>query len=1122
MLSHLPRSLRVFALLFALLLSALAGLLAAGPARAGVVTTTADDGTPGTLRSQIAAASSGDTITFASNVTGTIALRSGELDISRSVTITGPGANVLAVDGGHASRVFGVTGGTVTISGLTVQNGNSRDGGGGVFIASGAVTMAGCTLTNNSAGSTDIYNPASGVGGGIANYGSLTLTGCTLANNSSPNGGGGIYNGGPLTAASCVLVGNSANNSSPDGGGGGILSGGYDTPRAAVTLTNCTLTGNSVGNIYGGPPASGGGVSIVSGAATLTNDILYGDTGGEVNGAAPASYCDIQGSGGTPGSPDASLNFSADPKFVSATDLHLQSGSPCVGMGTSSAPAFDSADRDGVLYGVPPSIGAYELPSRAAPGYVVTNLYDSGPGSLRAAVAYAQAAPPNVVTFRNGLSGTILLTSGQIVISGSLSIVGLGAGVLAVDGGYASRVFGITSGAGSPVTISGLTVQNGQAPQNPYTDYNFQGCGGGICAAGYLGTVTVTGCTFSGNTASTNYGSGGGINNQNGSTLTLAGCTFVGNHASGGGGAVANVGTVSASDCTFTGNTDVAFVNDGAATVTGCAFSGNRSGLLNFRGGVTVTGCTFTGNSAPYSNDAGGVTNSGGTATLTNDILYGDAGGEIASGPFYSIPAALSATYCDVQGGVDANDAANHILNADPKFVSATDPHLQSGSLCVGMGTRSAPAFDPEDHDGIPYGLPPSVGAYELPSRAAPVYVVTNLYDSGPGSLRAAAAYAQTSPDRTITFLTGLSGTIALTSGEIDISQSVTVPGPGAGVLAVDGGHASRVFAVTGGTVAVSGLTVQNGQAPSSTSAPFFSNGGGVAVSGGSLALTACTLAGNISHNGGGAAAAAGGGSLTLTDCTLTGNLGGSGSALFNNPTGTATLVGCTLQGNRATGTSALFNEGVMTVTGCTLTGNTGGTAVIQVKGTTTLTDDILYGDSGGEVRGSITASYCDIGQVPGVYAGTGNLNADPKFVSAADLHLQSGSPCIGGGTSSAPAYSPTDHDGFLYGSPPSLGAYEPKPLALAGLTFPTPVPGGTAVIATVTLTRVTPADLVVGLSSSSSAAIRVHRAVTVPAGASSATFTINTYRSHVTQTVTVQARLGPVALTKDLTIMGQ
>ena len=93
---------------------------------------------------------------------------------------------------------------------------------------------------------------------------------------------------------------------------------------------------------------------------------------------------------------------------------------------------------------------------------------------------------------------------------------------------------------------------------------------------------------------------------------------------------------------------------------------------------------------------------------------------------------------------------------------------------------------------------------------------------------------------------------------------------------------------------------------------------------------------------------------------------------------------------------------------------------------------------------------------------------------------------------------------------------------ALSSMTFPTPVSGGNVLTGTVTLSAATPTDTLVGLSSSDSSVTRIHRSVIVPAGSQSATFEIDTYRSHVTKTVTLTATLGSVVLTKDLMITGR
>src|SRR5262245_9595326 len=91
------------------------------------VTNNLDTGAPGdgSLRGEIAAAQSGDVINFAPSLLGqTIRLTGGELAITRSLDVEGPGANQLTVTGNHASRVFDISAGvTVTIAGMTVTDG---------------------------------------------------------------------------------------------------------------------------------------------------------------------------------------------------------------------------------------------------------------------------------------------------------------------------------------------------------------------------------------------------------------------------------------------------------------------------------------------------------------------------------------------------------------------------------------------------------------------------------------------------------------------------------------------------------------------------------------------------------------------------------------------------------------------------------------------------------------------------------------------------------------------------------------------------------------------------------------------------------------------------------------
>ena len=136
------------AITFAIGVLLLCAVAIPGHATTITVTNTNDSG-PGSLRQAHADANDGDTIEFA--VTGTIGLTSGELLVARSIMIAGPGAENLAVNGNAKSGVFHVTGGNVTISGLTVTNGNASgiQCGGGIYNDHSTVTVNNSTISGN-------------------------------------------------------------------------------------------------------------------------------------------------------------------------------------------------------------------------------------------------------------------------------------------------------------------------------------------------------------------------------------------------------------------------------------------------------------------------------------------------------------------------------------------------------------------------------------------------------------------------------------------------------------------------------------------------------------------------------------------------------------------------------------------------------------------------------------------------------------------------------------------------------------------------------------------------------------------------------------------------------------
>ena len=164
-------------------------------------------------------------------------------NLSESVSITGPGANLLTVQRAFtaptAFRIFNVTTtGTVNLSGLTISNGNSSDGGG--ISKSGLGTL---NVTNSAISDNFADEGAQDGGGGIfVGLGTLNVTNSTIAGNTSHYGAGILCSNGTANVTNSTITGNNA--------GGGITAlsfgpGGTST----VSIIRSTVSGNSGGGI---------------------------------------------------------------------------------------------------------------------------------------------------------------------------------------------------------------------------------------------------------------------------------------------------------------------------------------------------------------------------------------------------------------------------------------------------------------------------------------------------------------------------------------------------------------------------------------------------------------------------------------------------------------------------------------------------------------------------------------------------------------------------------------------------------------------------------------------------------------------------------------------------------
>jgi CSLREA domain-containing protein len=245
-------------------LAASVALAAAANAHATTFTVTRlDDPVPGTcdsdcsLREAVLASnggSGGDTIVLPRGLfrltrggAGEDASSTGDLDLTKNVTITGAGARLTTIDAAGTDRVFDVKAGVAALIADVTVTGGFVDGDGGGIESAGVLTLVRDAVRGNEA-----LRSSNAAGGGIDSTGTLTLTDSTVAGNLAYNGGG-IDFAGTLTLSNSTISGNVAGGPGSNGGGGGISG----SSGASLTAANSTIAHNVAFNGTG----SGGGIS---------------------------------------------------------------------------------------------------------------------------------------------------------------------------------------------------------------------------------------------------------------------------------------------------------------------------------------------------------------------------------------------------------------------------------------------------------------------------------------------------------------------------------------------------------------------------------------------------------------------------------------------------------------------------------------------------------------------------------------------------------------------------------------------------------------------------------------------------------------------------------------------
>ncbi len=349
-------------------------------------------------------------------------------------------------------------------------------------------------------------------------------------------------------------------------------------------------------------------------------------------------------------------------------------------------------------------------------GLVVTNANDSGPGSLRAAIATADAGAGDTITFASTLAGqTIHLTTigdskddgySALTITTPMTIDASAAPGLTIagpgtTGGSKFRVFYVSVPTGESFSLINATVSGGVAfdPTKYYSHPN----GGALLLAN--GSAALTGVTITGNSAILR---GGGVYSD-GASIELVNCIITGNSARDGGGvSVYGHGTATLTDSIFTGNSAYGAGGGLASgystvTLTDCTITGNTAaaggGIQNLGGTLYLYDSTVSGNDAnrgtvffgeggfPYGR-GGGIDNFDGTLTARGSSLINNfasnSGGALDNQAVYFAPSTANLIDCTITGNSATNDGGG-IINGNYSTVTLSDSDL-SGNEAGGDG----------------------------------------------------------------------------------------------------------------------------------------------------------------------------------------------------------------------------------------------------------------------------------------------------------------------------------------------------------------------------------------------------------------------------------------------------
>jgi len=932
-----------------------------------------------------------------------------------------------------------LSGGAPVIVNSEIRNNLAASYGGGVFLSGANPLLRNVLIANNV--SNNYY------AGGIYVSGNPQLLNCTVAGNVSTSSGKGIYlASGSLAAVNCIIYGNGTTGSHELYVSGGTASLSYCDIRGDFAGTSNI---NVPPAFISGPAGAYYLSHIATGQTEDSRCIDAGSNEAAAvcfpvpSGAA----CLDQLTTRTDGAADnglADLGFHYLPEsYATETPTVTPTAPTPTRTPTPVGPTYTPTRTPTGT--ATPGAAIRRVPSQYATIQLAINACRDGDTVLVADGTYTGAWNTNLdflgkaitVTSENGAASCII----DCQNAGRGALFNSGESQTSILQGF-SIINGAVSGNGGGIWLYGSSPQ---IIGCWISDCAATGYGGGIdCESG--SSPAIADCIINSCTASSGAGvrftngtqllansqvlecvstNGGGGVYTSGATLSLNNCLIAGNmcNASYGGGLFVS-GTVRMDNCTLADNSGTTngrgiYLSSGSLTVANSIIYGNGPSAqyeIYVGGGTTSVSYSDvrgdypgTGNTdvdPAFTSGAGGSYYLSHAATgQADDSRCINAGSGLAADLCYPLP---SGTVCMSQlstrtdGVTDDGlvDLGFHYLTAG--FATATPTPTPTAPTPTRTPTPPGPTYTPtRTPTGTATPLPV---IRRVPSQYATIQLAINSSRDGDIVLVADGVYSG-AWNSNLDFL-GKPITVRSENGPADCI--IDCAGAGRGVLFNSGEGRDSVF--EGFTIAYGSVT-GNGGGISCTNAsgPAIINcavegcgatgyGGGLYCSGGAPLITGCRFSEN--------AAAAGGGMYltssaapTVTDCQFAGNSAVSGGAGVYQSGGSATYANCLFADNTMSGPSGNGGGGYwgsvnpLQFLNCTFSGNAAGSGasgggMYLGSCSTTAANCLLWGNTPTSVYvsgGSNSVTYSDVQQASGVYPGTGNINANPLFVTVGD-----------------------------------------------------------------------------------------------------------------------------------------